>query len=334
MKTLRVAIIALITAALLYLFFRGIDFSMVWRMVRRIHPGYLLLFTLGLLVQQWLRGYRWAILLRPRAADARILTLVNFTMIGFLINTLVPGRIGEPARGILVARKLGIKSAHGLASVVLERLIDALVVVCLFLISLLYLKQTSSPFITSMRQVAWVALPLFLGAFGLFYFMNRESGFAWTARQITRLSRLAPSHRRQRLGDSLLHFVTGLRLQLGVKEFMKLAVSSLAIWLCMAPVYWMMFKPMGIQATLLEALNYTCIIAAAASIPTPGMAGSLDAASRITLVSIFGAEANSAVAFTLIVHVGLILVLVATGLVALAIEGVNLKGIRRIREEA
>ncbi|HDP94760.1 MAG TPA: flippase-like domain-containing protein [Candidatus Aminicenantes bacterium] len=333
MKILRAGAIALLTAFLLYMFFRNINFSQVWGIIRRVHPGYLLLFCAGLLFQQVLRGYRWAILLRPRKATIRVVTLVNFTMIGFLINTLLPGRIGEPARGILVARREGIKSAHGLASVVLERLIDASVVVCLFLISLLYLKHTSSPFIASLRQVAWVALPLFMGAFILFYFMNRESGFAWTSRQITRLMRILPAHRREQAAGTVLHFIQGLRLQLGTLDFIKLTLSSFAVWLCTIPVYWAMLRPMGIQASFIEAMNYYSILAAAASIPTPGMAGSLDAASRGALVSILGANPNSAVAYTLVMHVLLILVLVIAGFIALTVEGVNLKGIRRIQEK-
>jgi len=333
MKFFRGAAIALLTAGLLVLFFRNIDFPRVWELVRHIHPAYLLLFALGLLLQQLLRGYRWAILLRPRKASIRIATLVNFTLIGFLINTLLPGRIGEPARGILVARKEGIKSAHGLASVVIERLIDAVVVVCLFLISLLFLKHSASPIIASLRQVAILLLPLILATFALFYFINRPGGFTWASKQITRLAGLFPANRRQRFSGAILHFIEGLRLQLKPMDFLRLTASSFAIWLIVIPVYWFMFRPLGIDASLLEALTYYCILAAAASIPTPGMAGSLDAASRLTLVGILGVDLNRAVAYTLVMHVLIILVLALAGFAALASEGVKLKGIRRIQEE-
>ena len=333
MKFLRAVAITLLTAGLLYLFFRNIHFGQVWAIIRRVHPGYLLLFSLGLLLQQLFRGYRWGILLRPRKAAIRVSTLVNFTLIGFLINTLLPGRIGEPARGILVARKEGINSAHGLASVVLERLIDALVVIFIFLVSLLFLKQSTFAFIGKLRWAAWTMLPFVLTAFVLFYFLNKPGGQAWISRRIARLVMILPAHRREQAADSVLHFVQGLRLQLRTPDFVRLTLSSFAIWLCVVPVYWLMFRPLGIQATLLEALTYYCILVAAASIPTPGMAGSLDYASLVALVGILGVDRNHAQAYTLIMHALLILVLVVAGFIALTVEGVHLKGIRRIREK-
>lgn len=333
MKILRGTAVALLTAGLLFLFFRGIEITRVWGHIRNVHPGYLILFAAGLLVQQWLRGYRWAILLRPRKASIRTLTLMNFTLIGFLINSLLPGRLGEPARGILVARKEQFNAAHGLASVVLERLIDAIVVVSLFLLTLIFLPANLTGPLESMRITAAIALPLFLAAILVFYLINRPGGFAWVSRQILRLVKLIPSRRRERISKALLHFVEGLRVNLGTLDFIKLILSSFSIWLVVVPTYWLLFRPLGIEASLLEALLYYCILAMAASIPTPGMAGSLDAGSRMALVSILGADPNRAVAYTLVMHVLLILVLVTAGFFALTAEGVKLKGIRHIREE-
>lgn len=333
MKILRGTAVALLTAGLLFLFFRGIEITRVWGHIRNIHPGYLLFFAAGLMLQQWLRGYRWAILLRPRKASIRPLTLMNFTLIGFLINSLLPGRLGEPARGILVARKENFKAAHGLASVVLERLIDAIVVASLFLLSLIFLPVKLTGAMKSMRITAAIALPLFLSAIIIFYLINRPGGFAWASRQIIRLAQLVPARRRERISEAIIHFVEGLRVDLGALDFFRLILSSFFIWLIVIPAYWLLFRPLGIEVSLLEALIYYCILAGAASIPTPGMAGSLDAASRMALVSILGADPNRAVAYTLVMHVLLILVLVTAGFFALTAEGVKLKGIRHIREE-
>jgi len=60
-----------------------------------------------------------------------LLTLYNYTAIGFFLN-LLPGRLGEPVRGILLAREEKIDKSYGLASVVVERMIDFLMMILIF----------------------------------------------------------------------------------------------------------------------------------------------------------------------------------------------------------
>ncbi len=330
MKFLRWSAISILVVGLFYLFFRNIHLSEVIKHIRNVSPLYLVLFSIGLLLQQVLRGYRWGIILRPRKQRIRIISLTNFTLIGFLINTLVPGRVGEPARGILMARKENIKSSHGLASVVIERVLDSITIAALFLVSLIILGKNQTPVVLTMRKVAFIALPMLLGVLALFTVLNRPGGFSWASRRIEFLVRIVPRTKREAARNGILHFIQGLRIQLNTLDSLKLTLSSIAIWLIVIPFYWILLNPMGIQATLSETLTFYCLLVAAASIPTPGMAGSLDAMSKLVLVSMLGANPEAAVAFTLLMHILLILVLTGGGFIALAVEGVQLKGIQRI----
>lgn len=330
MKILRVLAVSLLVAGLFYLFFRNIQFSEVIHHIRNVPPVYLVLFSVGLLLQQVFRGYRWGIILRPRKPRVSTMALTRFTLIGFLINTLVPGRVGEPARGILMARKEGIKSSHGLASVVIERVIDSISIASIFLLSLIFLGRNQSPIVMTLRKTAFIAIPILLGVLGIFAVINRPNGFSWISRQVARLSRIFPHAKREKMQRAVLHFIQGLRIQLNWLDSIKLIFSSLAIWLIVVPFYWALLNPMGIKVTLLESLVFYCMLVAAASIPTPGMAGSLDAVSKLALVSMLGANPENAVAFTLLMHVLLILVLTGGGFVALAFEGIHLKGLQGI----
>jgi len=113
------------------------------------------LYLLGLLV----RSLRWHILLLP---IARIPTasLFGILSIGFLVNNVLPARLGEIARAILVGRRHGISRSAALATIVVERIFDGVVM-------LLFLGVASA---TAGARVApdWleVLVPLTAAAFG------------------------------------------------------------------------------------------------------------------------------------------------------------------------
>src|SRR2546428_815500 len=74
---------------------------------------------------------RWRLLLRP-IADVTMLPLVSATSIGFFCNMVLPLRVGEVVRPVLLARRRGLATSSVLGSVLLERLLD-MVTILLFL---------------------------------------------------------------------------------------------------------------------------------------------------------------------------------------------------------
>jgi uncharacterized protein (TIRG00374 family) len=256
-------------------------------------------------------------------------------MIGFFISILLPGRVGEPARGILLATEEKISRSYGLASVVLERLIDSMVVVLLFLVSLFFIRDIHSQLLTNLRKVAYFAFPIMVLIFLLFYLINTNKVFSYVEKMIHFFSRIIPAKIRERIVSFSLNFVKGLRLNLGIWDFIKLSLSSIMVWLFLIPFYWFLLKgfDLGTHISMLETIPYFGIIVVAAAIPTPGMAGSFDAGSRHALEQLYGVGTNPAAAYTLLVHSLIIMVIVIPGLVALWTKGVNLRTIRHLKDK-
>jgi uncharacterized protein (TIRG00374 family) len=335
MRYLKIFLITAIVFILLYFFLQNVDFGEVIRIIKELNPLYPIVFFVGLYLQFFIRSYRWGILLKPHKDKIPLLTLYNYTMIGFFISILLPGRVGEPARGILLATEEKISRSYGLASVVLERLIDAMVVVLLFLVSLFFIKDIHSQLLTNLKKVAYFAFPIMLLIFLLFYLINTNKVFAYVEKTIHFFSRIIPATIRERMVSFSLNFVKGLRLNLGIWDFIKLSLSSVMVWLFFIPFYWFLMKgfDFGANISMLETIPYFGIIVAAAAIPTPGMAGSFDAGSRHALEQLYGIGTNPAAAYTLLVHSLIIMVIVIPGLVALWTKGVNIKTIRHLKDK-
>lgn len=336
MRYLKIILVAAVVVVLLYFFLQNVDFDEVMAIIKGLNPIYPIVFFLGLFLQFFIRGYRWGLILKPHKEKIPLFTLYNYTVIGFFINILIPGRVGEPARGILLAREENISGSTGLASVVLERLIDSMLVVGLFIVSLFFIDVERLPFLVSLRTVAYFALPIMLLVLVMFYLVNTGRMFVYVEKLIRFFSRLLPHRLREKVVAFLLNFIRGLRLNLGLWDFIKLCFSSVLVWVFLIPFYWFLMQgfDFGDRVGLLESVPYFSIIVGSAAIPTPGMAGSFDYASKESLKLLYQVEPNAAAAYTLLVHFLIIMVMVIPGLVGLWIKGINLKTIRGLKGEA
>jgi uncharacterized membrane protein YbhN (UPF0104 family) len=149
---------------------------------------------------------------------------------------------------------------------------------------------------------------------------------------IVKLSRILPKKIRSRTVEFILHFIKGLQLNLTFLDFLKLFLASIAVWFALIPCYWILMKGFNIHLGLFEIFPYFSIIVVSASIPTPGMAGSMDAASKIALTKLYNIPGETAVAYTLLFHFLVLVLWIVCGLIASMVEGFNIKSIKNIKK--
>jgi uncharacterized protein (TIRG00374 family) len=87
-----------------------------------------------------LRAVRWKLLLFPVRKNVRVSTAFWSTGVGFMVNTLVPIRLGEFVRAYILGEREGIGFAPGFSSIVVERTLDligllTIGIVAMFLVS-------------------------------------------------------------------------------------------------------------------------------------------------------------------------------------------------------
>ena len=169
--------IALITAGLLYLSFRGQDLGAAAEAIRNARPWPLLLGIALMFLSHAVRAYRWQIVLRPLKARTRFGEAYGATIAGYAMNNLIP-RSGEFIRPYLLSRAEGVPVAGALASVVVERLADVMALAVLIGYSLLTYQARATRVFPMMNGTVLTGLALLLGlliGFILMFFSERRT---------------------------------------------------------------------------------------------------------------------------------------------------------------
>ncbi len=343
MKYLKFIIVLVLVIVLLYFFFQNVEFGKVLNIIKNVNPIFIVIFIVGLYTQFFIRAYRWGILFRPFKKKISIMNLYHYSLIGMFINILIPGRLGEPARGILIAKDEGFETGSGLATIVIERMIDSLMIVLLFFISLLFIDSTNSVLLGKLKAGGVIFLPAVIVIFSMFYLINIPAVFNLVERMLIFVMKIVPERSREKFTDFFIDFIRGLKLKLGFRDSLKLLLSSILVWVFLVPFYWCLMHgfSFGASISLIEVIPYFSLIVMSAAIPTPGMAGSLDAASKHGLLELYKNSAgqslvsvNEAAAYTLLVHVLIIIVIVIPGFISFSSKGVKMSSVKKVGEKS
>ena len=117
---------------LLALAFRGIDFPELWDTLARVNYG-LVLVAVGIIIATAMaKTARWQLLFYPRHRQRRYGKLLAILFIGQMVNIVIPARLGELARAYLVGEIEGESKALALGTIAIEKAVDLLMVLFLF----------------------------------------------------------------------------------------------------------------------------------------------------------------------------------------------------------
>ncbi|PLX43332.1 MAG: hypothetical protein C0611_15160, partial [Desulfobacteraceae bacterium] len=119
----------------LYLALRNVPFNDLIIYFASINYAWIVPAVVVILLSFALRAYRWKIILES-AGNIRFWQSFHPLMIGFMINCILPGRVGEVARPVILQKKENIPFSTGLATVGAERLFDVGMLIMLFAVLL------------------------------------------------------------------------------------------------------------------------------------------------------------------------------------------------------
>ena len=131
-KSLRTVVIVLLSVGLLALFLRGAHLDVVWAEIRRANSWLIALSAVITVLTMVLRALRWQYLLAP-IGHARFGPAFRTTTIGFAASAVLPARAGEVIRPYLLARQEGLSATATFATIIIERVLDA--VTCVMLLA-------------------------------------------------------------------------------------------------------------------------------------------------------------------------------------------------------
>lgn len=278
-----------------------------------------------------LRTYRWHFLLRPlRPIPTR--RLFPVVVVGYMANNLLPIRLGEIVRSYYVAQREQVSGSAALATIIVERVFDGLVLIALALSVWAFLPTSHL-----LRDLAeGLRLPLgLLVALAVLPFVVAFLAFlalaAFPAREATVVGAITwfiPGRLKVTVRRLLKGFMTGLVSLRSPKGVVRMLLLSVPIWLCEATMYWLIGLGFGLDKLFHSFLLTTATSNLATSVPAPGGVGPFEFATQVTLVSL-GAEAGRAGAYALALHAALLVPVTILGFIVLWKTNISFAGIMR-----
>ncbi len=295
----------LISAGFLYLALRGLQIGDVWGALQGANYWWLVPGVAVYFLGVWARAWRWHYLLRPLK---RIPTRVMFPIvaIGYMGNNIYPARAGEVLRAYVLKRKQDVPISASLATILVERIFDGVVMLMFVFANLPELAQLTgeSGLAGSIQALAVWGAGAFAGALIAFLLIAAQPGpsarlAGWA------IDRLAPRRMRERLRHVVDRFLGGLASLRSPRDVIMVFLTSLVIWLFETGKYWFVMHAFPFRVSFFALMLMNGIVNLATTIPSaPGYVGTFDAPG-IAVLKAYGVEGAVAAGYTLVLHVAL-----------------------------
>ena len=125
----------LVGCVLLYFSLRNIEFSKLAVIYSKVNTLYLIPVCIVVVLELVFRGARWRLLLTPSNPSVSVMDAFKLEAAGLALNNILPLRLGELARATFAARMFKIPLITVLATILVERLLDVIVLFIMFAVA-------------------------------------------------------------------------------------------------------------------------------------------------------------------------------------------------------
>ena len=315
-----------VSAGFLYLALRGLGIGEIWEPLKSARYWWLLPGVAVYFVGVWVRSWRWHYLLRPVKAVPTT-TMFPIVAIGYMGNNIYPARAGEVLRAVVLKRKEEISISASLATVVVERVFDGVVMLGFVFLNLpeLATLTSASGFVGNIQTLALWGSVAFLGALAVFL---AAAMFPIQAEKVIGklIQILLPERIQEKVSDIVGRFLNGLESLRSPREAIMVLLTSIVIWLLETGKYWFVMQAFDFQVSFFALMLMNGIVNLATTIPSaPGYVGTFDAPG-IDVLTAYGVDQGIAAGYTLVLHAALWLPITILGAYYMLKEGIRWQG--------
>jgi uncharacterized protein (TIRG00374 family) len=290
---------AVISALFLIIALRGLDLGRVWQDAQTANYWWILPGVMAYFVGVWARTWRWHYLLRP-IKPISLRTMWPIVVIGYMGNNVYPFRAGEIIRAYILRQKEGVSISASIATILVERIFDGLVMLLFVFIAL-----PITPGLPGwLRQIVILSSLAFFGALLTFFILAARPD---RSRKLYRwgIEQIVPSRWQARLLELADRFMTGLSSLSRVRDILMVFLTSIVIWLLETVKYWFVMHAFSFLVSFFGLMLMNGIVNLATTLPSaPGYIGTFDAPG-IEVLKAFGVDPATAAAYTLVLHAAL-----------------------------
>lgn len=341
------------SAVALYFTFVNIPFRDLVDYLKVINYWWIVPALLISLVSYALRIWRWQIILMP-VKKSGFWGAFHPLTIGFMLNCIFPGRVGEVARPAIYYKREDVEFSKVLATVGIERIFDALCLIVFFAWILASVTIDPSVEITfagyhltpaKLDRLWKSTLQLSVALAGSIVLVSFSRTRAVFRRAIMGVPDIlffaSPSFKERvragvfaRISHALDNFASGLDILKSPWHLIASIVLSFVLWGLLGwSLYIQTFSCPGVNVTFLEAFAVEIIICFFIMLPSvPGYWGLWEAGGVFGLM-IFGVPAKEAAGLTLTYHFFHLIPVILIGLVSAMVIGVRIVAAKQDEDE-
>lgn len=282
----------------------------------------------------YLRAVRWACFFPP-LAEVTGRRIFGPMMMGYALNSLFPGRVGEPARALMVARRSNASVPATLSSVAAERLVDmatllAFMAAVLATVNFGNFSYQLTQDVTlneewfrsmSRKTTLFIALPL-----TVIILLLMSGAVRQVVERIVQKMTFLPAGLREFFIKVMHAFAEGFAGLKSPVQGLLIAIYSLLIWGSAGWCIQSLAPAFGIEMSFMQATAIMVIICVAILVPaTPGYWGLFEAG-FFAGAKLLGIEATDAqlAAMALLLHLIQYVPIVLIGLIWASMSGTSL----------
>ena len=327
----------LISAIFLYLILRKIDFTQLWQVLKAANYWWLLPGVAVYFVALWVRSWRWHYLLRPlKAIPTR--TMFPIVTMGYAFNNIFPARAGEILRAVVLKHEEGVPISASLATIIIERVFDGIVMLAFIFVNLSELTRLTSVSINigsfkfGIREVAIWGSIAFFGVLAVFLVAAMFP--ASTDRLVTWLvEHFIPIRIREKTLGISRRFMDGLESLRSPLDVLMVLITSVLIWLLETVKYWFVMHAFSFSVSFFALMLMNGVVNLATTIPSaPGYLGTFDLPG-IAVLQAYNIPREVAASYTFVLHFALWFPVTALGLYYMVRAGINWKDVTKARNE-
>ncbi len=265
-----------------------------------------------------LRAIRWRYMINSGLENGNVAysSVFHIQNIGYMLTNILPFRLGDVARAVLIGNVKPATISLGLSTMVVERIFDLLFIVILFPFTVAAVERLP-PEIKTVAMVtgllAILAALVMAGAAN-----KRQSAINVAEFILNRIPFLDTKTWLRRLDDLL----RGLDVLTSFRSALTLIFLTIVVWLPIITGYYIGMRAVNLETNLVEAAFVVCIAALSITAPSsPGQVGVYEAGVTFAIASILGLPEGQAASFAFLNHAVNYIVIGILGIIGITWTG-------------
>jgi len=325
----------LISAVFLWWALSKLNWGDFWQAIRTANYWWILPGIFVYFGAVWVRAWRWHYLLRPvKPVKTRI--MFPITCIGYMGNNIYPARAGEVLRAVILKRREDVPISASLATIIVERIFDAVVMLGFVFVNLpelAKLASSDSGFVGNIQEFALIGTGLFIGALVVFLLAAMFPRLTLRIGQWC-IDRFLPKRIREQSSGIMHKFLDGLASLRSPLNILMVFVTSILIWLLETVKYWFVMHAFSFRVSYFALMLLNGVANLATTIPAaPGYIGTWEAVTKAVLVA-YGVPVAEALGYAVVLHFALWLPITVLGAFYMTREGVKWNDALRREKDA